>query len=52
MDRKVLFDCNRDFIATPGQLQEFGCKFFVVARPGQPAKFIRLLTQIGCPLSH
>lgn len=52
MDRKILFDCSRDFIAALGQLQEFGCKFFVVARLGQPAKFIRLLTQIGCPLSH
>ena len=52
VDRKILFDCGRDFIAAPGEIEEFGREFFVMARFGQLAKFSRLLTQIGCPLSH
>ena len=52
MDRKILFDGGRNFIAAPGQLEEFGCEFFIMARFGQPAKFIGLLAQIGCALSH
>lgn len=52
MDRKILFNGGGNFIAAPGQLVEFDCKFFIVACPCQLAKFIRLLTQIGCPLSH
>ena len=52
VDRKILFDSSGDFIAAPGQIEEFGSKFFVMGRLGQPAKFICLLTQIGCPISH
>lgn len=41
-----------NFIAALGQLQEFVCKLFVVARLGQPAKLVGLPTQISWPLSH
>lgn len=52
MDGKIFFDRGRDLVAAPGQLHEFGCEFFIVARFRQPAKLIGLLAQIRGPHSH